>query len=208
MFQLKSTGIASIHDKALARIKAGYPFPEMPETNDQWTPEFNSFVEQCRSELQQKLTDHRMFQNSVEHSLGYVYASDTVSLFNRAAEAQDMELVRIYHRLIQAVENPNEILSAVNLMRSMSHSTPIHETISNNHLIAMREIENAQYWARDESPLDDTEDGKVIVLAFNDLSLTHHIVMLLKRGITTSNEIQNMLKETVNIEAPLMDGTL
>lgn len=209
MFMVSTNSVTSMHDRARARVKAGYRFPDAPSTHGQWTPEFNTFVDQCRNELHEIVSAHEMLDGySMEHSC----ARDAERLFTEAAESKDMTLLRIYHRLIPSVENPNYIPEAVELMGSMTHSEPLHEIINGEHIRAIGEIRRALYLAAfaftSTKMLDNAEVDRVIALALHDLSLTENIAMLIKRGIRTCHEIQETLKATSGIESPLIDGAL
>jgi len=208
MFELQADGMSQLRDAAQSRMLDGYPLPDAPDTGEEWNDEFNDFAEKCMAAFKLMASDHEVFSADDQQ---YLSASDATIMFGAAIIAKDVGLVRCYHRLIQKV-SPRDLLSSVQLLRQMHPETPVHAIVTEQHALASKNIKEAMRKADEEEVFNflllEELIASLTTMAFNDLTQTDRIVMLIKRGVYDPNDMKRMLLELDGIESSLLEGTL
>lgn len=208
--EIKAGGMTSLVTRAHERIRNGYHFPPLPETNGVWTDEFSAFARECADILKQRQGDQKL--TSDDWDFIHPKYSDAISHFNIAIVAKDVVLISVYRRFILNTESPASIKLCVRILRSVYPGTMAAALYTDEHHQAQQSI-HAAVWDWDGySTLDYDARNRLIddltAFAYEDLSQTDRILSFIKRGVVEPNDIRPMLDATADVIPPLLEGTL
>lgn len=210
--EIKADGMTSLVNRAHERIRNGYSFPPLPETNGEWTDEFSSFAKRCASILKQRQNDFTLTSDvSVRDSIHPKY-SDAITHFNIAIVAKDTALISVYHRVIMDAESPASIKLCVRILRNIYPGMAAAAVYTEDHLQTQQSINTAVWDWEGYNTLDYDARNRLIddltAFAYEDLSQTDRILSFIRRGVVEPEDIRRMLKVTADIRTPLLEGTL
>lgn len=208
---LGSAPLDTLRAEVSQRMTSGYDLPPLPDSDDVNASDFSVFAKECSRVLKVRASD---LSSCSEGNRRYLYASDAVIVFNIAVVGKDVDLIRVYHRLIQKVESPRDLQRCAKLLRRTLPDSPVSTIFTEQHVSAAETIKQAVWDWEDggnydpDSPhMQDLMD-KLTMLSFEDLTKTDRLAVLIKRGVFNEAKLRTMLAEFADIEAPLLEGTL
>lgn len=123
---------------------------------------------------------------------------ESVDIMDRAIRAQDIDMIVAYHQYILDAENPGAVETALHVLKPMTNGKKVCSVITKEHISACARITES-FAVRHGMITAECHD--LITLSFYNLSRTSEIVDLLEQGITSSQEITDILAPRQTVAA-------